>query len=110
MREALKETKFSKQEVPSKRTPQVTRKVSQAPRRFVSGTPESRKATEAEQESFIKDIEEGLARERGEYADFDDEAGPAYRTRGQAAEGVVDGRTCRTTSSLSTPPMPVRSR
>jgi hypothetical protein len=90
MREALKETKFSKQEVPSKRTPQVTRKVSQAPRRFVSGTPESRKATEAEQESFIKDIEEGLARERGEYADFDDEAGPAYRTRGQAAEGVVD--------------------
>jgi hypothetical protein len=86
MQEALKETKFSKQAVPTKRTPQVTRKVTQAPSRFVSGTPESRKATEAEQIRLARDIEEARARERGE---FDDDVGAAYRKR-EAEGGQVD--------------------
>ena len=83
MQEALKETKFSKQAVPTKRTPQVTRKVTQAPSRFVSGTPESRAITAAEQErlqQIKRDFEEAQRSER-EYQDFDNDAGTAYRKR-----------------------------
>lgn len=91
MQEALKETKFSKQAVPTKRTPQVTRKVTQAPSRFVSGTPESRAITAAEQErlqQIKRDFEEAQRSER-EYQDFDNDAGTAYRKR-EDAGGQID--------------------
>ena len=89
MQEALKETKFSKQAVPTQRTPQVTRKVSQAPSEERTGSPESRKATAEKFErlqQIKRDFEEAERRERGE---FDDDVGAAYRKR-EAEGGQVD--------------------
>lgn len=83
MREALAETKFSKQEVPSKRTPQVTRKVTQAPRRFITESPESRAVSKEQAErleQIKRDFEEAQRSER-EYKDFDSDIGTAYRKR-----------------------------
>ncbi len=74
-----------KQAIPTKRSPQVTRKQTAAPGRFVTASPESRKITEAE----------GLREKRRMFRDFQeaisDENNPtAYRVRGSAADKTVD--------------------
>lgn len=59
-----------KQEVPTKRTGQVTRKQSAAPKRLVSSSPESKTASAREQEAYTKyrgslaDVREALASEK----------------------------------------------
>lgn len=85
MQGALKETKFSKQAVPTKRTPQVTRKVTQAPRRFVTESPESRAETAEE----FKRLQEAKQRGRD---DFDDDVSTALRKREDTSDATVDAK------------------
>lgn len=85
MREALKETKFSKQTVPTKRTPQVTRKVSQARKETLTGSPESRAETAEE----FKRLQESRQRGRD---DFDDDTSTAYRKREDTSDAVVGAK------------------
>ena len=83
-----------KQEVPTKRTTQVTRKQTAAPKRMVTSSAESKAATAREQEAYtkyrgsLKDVQEALASEKEGPIDFD---GPTVlRKRGDRAKGSVD--------------------
>ena len=74
-----------KQEVPTKRTTQVTRRQSGAPKRLVTSSPESRTQSEAE----------ALRMKRGTFKDFKDaldseKYGTAYRFKEGEAETTVD--------------------
>ena len=74
-----------KQEVPTKRTSQVTRKQSGAPKRLVTSSPESRAESEAE----------ALRMKRGTFKDFKDaldseKYGTAYRLKEGEAATTVD--------------------
>jgi len=89
MQGALKETKFSKQTVPTKRTPQATRKVTSAPRRLRTASPESRVETteefKREQERFGRFGEKSTK-------DFDDDVSTAYRKREDTSGATVDAK------------------
>lgn len=93
MREALKETKFSKQAVPTKRTPQVTRKVTQAPRKLRTELPESKAEGKAETTEEFKREQERFGR-FGEKPtkDFDDDVSTAYRKREDTSDAVVGAK------------------
>ena len=82
---ALAETKFSKQTVPSQRTPQVTRKVTQAPRKLRTELPKS----EAETTEEFKRLQE--SRQRGRDA-FDDDVSTALRKREDTSDATVDAK------------------
>lgn len=100
MREGLK---GSKQEVPSKRTTQVTRKITGAPRQFRSATPESREETQRRTLRIKggmseKDIEAEIkaAKEQADvYSEYDDETRTAFRVREEAG-GSIDPKEAQT--------------
>lgn len=92
-----------KQEVPTKRTGQVTRKQSAAPKRLVSSSEESKATSRREQAAFarargsLKDFEEGIESERFSYVDDSVDTGSMREAfaAAEAKQGREDERFAR---------------